>query len=191
MTVRKINHRSLSEIKDDFRVVKATDTINKKGLEASYMVSYWVARTGKPHTIVEDLILPAAADMAGTMLGEKANKNYTDNVFIKQHCFTTHPWHGRRCFETITALHTFTFKSFSRRSYPEPVNDMRYSWMSQQGLAEHLVYVRYIYEGWIKFKKCNTMIRVLFKLCRVGPYVFRDSIKMNSKCWFHTAKCIV
>ena len=50
-------------------VQKATDTINKKGLEGSYMVSYRVARTGKPHTIVEDLILPAAADMAGTMLG--------------------------------------------------------------------------------------------------------------------------
>ena len=51
-------------------LIKATDNI-KKGLEASYMVSYQVARTGKPHTIVEDLILPAAVDMAGTMLGEK------------------------------------------------------------------------------------------------------------------------
>ena len=60
--------------KDDFRVVrriKASDTINKKGLEASYMVSYRVARTGKPH-IVEEFILPAAAVM--TMLGEKAKK---------------------------------------------------------------------------------------------------------------------
>jgi hypothetical protein len=33
-----------------------------------------VARTGRPHTIVEDLILPAAADMAGTTLGEKSKK---------------------------------------------------------------------------------------------------------------------
>jgi hypothetical protein len=67
----------LSENKDYFRVVKrikATDTINKKRLEASYMVRYRVARTGKPHTIVEDFILPAAVDMAGTMLGEKATK---------------------------------------------------------------------------------------------------------------------
>jgi hypothetical protein len=31
-----------------------------------------VARTDKPHTIVEDLILPATVDMAGTKLGEKA-----------------------------------------------------------------------------------------------------------------------
>jgi hypothetical protein len=54
--------------------IKATDTIHKKGLEVSYMVSYRVARTGKPHIIVEEFILPAAADMAGTMLGEKAKR---------------------------------------------------------------------------------------------------------------------
>jgi hypothetical protein len=40
------------------------------------MVSYWLARTGKPHTIVEDFIIPAAVDIAGTMLGEKAKKLY-------------------------------------------------------------------------------------------------------------------
>jgi hypothetical protein len=33
-----------------------------------------VARTGKPHTIEEDLVLPADTDMAGTILGEKAQK---------------------------------------------------------------------------------------------------------------------
>ena len=38
------------------------------------MVSYRAAWTGKPHTIMEDLILPVAEDMAGTMLGEKAKK---------------------------------------------------------------------------------------------------------------------
>ena len=38
------------------------------------MVSYRLARTGKHHTIVEALILPAAVDMGGTMLGEKAQK---------------------------------------------------------------------------------------------------------------------
>ena len=39
------------------------------------MMSYRVARTDKPHTIVGDLIISAAADMDGTMLGEKAKKN--------------------------------------------------------------------------------------------------------------------
>jgi hypothetical protein len=44
----------MGDNKDDFRVVRrieATDTINKKGLQASYMVSYRVARTRKSHTI--------------------------------------------------------------------------------------------------------------------------------------------
>jgi hypothetical protein len=36
------------------------------------MVNYQVARTGKSHNIVEDVILPAAEDIAGTMLGENA-----------------------------------------------------------------------------------------------------------------------
>ena len=53
------------------------------------MVSYRVARTGKPHTIVEDLILPAAMDMAGTMLGEKAQKTIqtmpSSNNTVSQH----------------------------------------------------------------------------------------------------------
>jgi hypothetical protein len=44
-----------------------------------------VAKTGQTHTIVEDFTLPAAVGMAGTMLGEKAKKYYTDNTFIKQH----------------------------------------------------------------------------------------------------------
>ena len=65
--------------------IKATDAIYKKGLEASHMVIYRVARKGKPHTIVEDLILPADVDMAGG----KGQINYTDSAFIKQHCFTT------------------------------------------------------------------------------------------------------
>jgi hypothetical protein len=50
------------------------------------MVSDQVARTGN-HTIVEDLILPAAADMAGTMLGEKAQKTIQT---MSSHCFTVH-----------------------------------------------------------------------------------------------------
>jgi hypothetical protein len=61
--------------------IKARDAINKKGLEESYMVTYRVARTGKPHITVEDFILPAAADLSGTTLGEKAkNKLYRQRL---------------------------------------------------------------------------------------------------------------
>ena len=68
--------RELRRLSSSKTCIKAADTINKKGLEVSYMVSYRVARTGKHHTIVEDLILPAATDMAGTMLGKGPKKLY-------------------------------------------------------------------------------------------------------------------
>jgi hypothetical protein len=44
------------------------------------MVSYQVARTGEPHTIVEDFTLPAATDLSGTMLGEKAKRKTTQTM---------------------------------------------------------------------------------------------------------------
>ena len=56
--------RELRLLSSSKTCIKATDAINKKALESSYMVSYRVARTGKHHTIVEDLSLPASADMA-------------------------------------------------------------------------------------------------------------------------------
>jgi len=45
-----------------------------KAMIASYKVAYRVAKCKKPHTIAEDLILPAAIEMATTMLGEEAGK---------------------------------------------------------------------------------------------------------------------
>ena len=78
---------------------------NKKGLLASYMVSYRVARTGKPHTIVEDFIIPAAVDMAGTTLKEKTPKNIqpisSSNNTVSRRISDM----AERCFETITASH--------------------------------------------------------------------------------------
>ena len=142
MPIWKISHwsfceRELRQLLSSKTCIKATDTINKKGLKESYMVSYRVTRTDKPITIVEYLIIPAVMDMAGTMLGEKAKKNFTDNVFIKQHCFTTHQWHGRRCFETITG--SLTCNEFYALQLDESTDVM--------SLAQLLVYVRYFYGG--------------------------------------------
>ena len=71
---QEIFERELRRLSNSKTCIKATDTINKKGLEASYIVSYRGARTSKPHTIGEDLILPAAPAMAGTILGGKDQK---------------------------------------------------------------------------------------------------------------------
>jgi len=48
--------------------------IPSKALLASYKVAYQVAKCKKPHTIAEQLILPAAMDMVSIMLWEAAAK---------------------------------------------------------------------------------------------------------------------
>jgi hypothetical protein len=45
-----------------------------KAVEASYKVSLRTAKAGKPHTTGESLLLPAAKDMASSVLGEKVAK---------------------------------------------------------------------------------------------------------------------
>ena len=87
---REFFERELRGLSTSKTCIRETDTVNRKGLEASYMVSYRVAKTGKPHTIVEDLILPAVHRYGWGNVGGKGKKNYTDNAFIKQHCFTTY-----------------------------------------------------------------------------------------------------
>ena len=44
---------------------------NEKLIRASYLVALRVARAMKPHTIAEDLILPATIDMCETVLDRK------------------------------------------------------------------------------------------------------------------------
>lgn len=52
--------------------VQSFTTTNKQALEASYLVSLRIAQTGKPHTIGETLILPAAKDLVTSILGQAA-----------------------------------------------------------------------------------------------------------------------
>ena len=41
---------------------------------ASFKVAYRIAKRKKPHTIAEELVLPAALDLIPTMIGESAQK---------------------------------------------------------------------------------------------------------------------
>lgn len=50
-------------------------SVKESTLLASYKVAYRVAKAGKPHTIAENLILPAALDMVEIMVSkQEANK---------------------------------------------------------------------------------------------------------------------
>ncbi|XP_072380939.1 zinc finger MYM-type protein 6-like [Diabrotica undecimpunctata] len=60
-------------------IAKATKK-NDKGLLASYKVSFLIAKSGKPHTIGEELILPAVNEIVDTMLGPSQASHITDAV---------------------------------------------------------------------------------------------------------------
>ncbi|GFX51715.1 protein FAM200B [Trichonephila clavipes] len=49
-------------------------SVNEKALLTSYKVSYKIARCKKPHTIAEELILPAAIEIVETMFGDNFAK---------------------------------------------------------------------------------------------------------------------
>lgn len=64
--------RKLNEFKSSQDTMRKASTTSAKALEASYAVSLLVAKAKKPFTIAEELLLPAAAVLAETMLDKNA-----------------------------------------------------------------------------------------------------------------------
>uniref|UniRef100_A0A8C1XSL1 Uncharacterized protein n=1 Tax=Cyprinus carpio TaxID=7962 RepID=A0A8C1XSL1_CYPCA len=67
-------HRKYSEIQKSQGKLKAATQMSSSSLLASYEVSLVVAKSIKPYSIAEKLIVPAAAILAETMLDKKAAK---------------------------------------------------------------------------------------------------------------------
>ncbi|GFT07589.1 SCAN domain-containing protein 3 [Trichonephila clavipes] len=59
---------------DKRNFLKKTLSVNEKALLTSYKVSYKIPRCKKPHTIAEELILPAAIEIVETMFGDNFAK---------------------------------------------------------------------------------------------------------------------
>lgn len=66
--------RKSRELKHQSTALLSRASVPTKALLASYKVAYRVAKCKKPHTIAEELILPAALDMVSVMIGESAAK---------------------------------------------------------------------------------------------------------------------
>jgi hypothetical protein len=63
------------ELRQSIKLIKkiATSSCNENAVKASYEESMLIAKARKPHTIAEELILPAA--MVSAMVGEKEAKD--------------------------------------------------------------------------------------------------------------------
>lgn len=66
--------RKRKELKQEKRIFFNNASIPNNALIASYKVAFRIAKCKKPHTIAEELILPAALDMVNIMIGESAGK---------------------------------------------------------------------------------------------------------------------
>ncbi|KAL1268682.1 hypothetical protein QQF64_034045 [Cirrhinus molitorella] len=74
---REFFENKLKDYQQRKKVIESTYVMggkNEKAVTASYEVSRLIATSGKPHTIGEDLILPAAKQMVSIMLGNNAVK---------------------------------------------------------------------------------------------------------------------
>ncbi|XP_050523076.1 protein FAM200B-like [Daktulosphaira vitifoliae] len=67
--------RKLKALSQQQNTMIQVSSVNESALLASYKVAYRVAKAGKPHTIAENLILPAALYMVEIMVSkQEANK---------------------------------------------------------------------------------------------------------------------
>ena len=64
--------RKLRDMKSQVSTISKFTQLPSKALLASYLVAHRIAKSKKPHGIAEELILPAAIDLASTMIGEGA-----------------------------------------------------------------------------------------------------------------------
>ncbi|KAK4879275.1 hypothetical protein RN001_007421 [Aquatica leii] len=76
--------------------------LNESALLASYRVAFRVAKAGKPHTIAENLILPAVLDIAEIMFGKQEIEKLK-SVPLQQHHSTQNKRYGdcQRLMEEI------------------------------------------------------------------------------------------
>ena len=63
--------RKLNDMKRQVSTISKFTQFPSKALLASYQVAHRIAKCKKPHSIAEELILPAAIDLATTMIGER------------------------------------------------------------------------------------------------------------------------
>nr|CAH7768700.1 unnamed protein product [Callosobruchus chinensis] len=80
--VTRIFHKKVAECTKQKSVFTQQTSVPSNALLSSFKVAYRVAKCKKPHTIAEELILPAAVDMVNIMLGESAGKTFQRYLYL-------------------------------------------------------------------------------------------------------------
>ena len=116
--------------------ITAFATANEKALRASYMVALRIARTRKPHTIAEELILPAAVDMCEALLG----KAYSEKLKVIPLSDNTV---SRRIDDMAEDILIQLITRLQKVKFAIQIDEST----DIASVAQLLVYVRYIWDG--------------------------------------------
>ncbi|XP_039877592.1 zinc finger BED domain-containing protein 5-like [Simochromis diagramma] len=136
---REYFERQLKSLLTSKTCIQVPDLMNKNRLQASYMVSYRVAKNSKPHTFVEDLILPAALDMVGTIWGKRQKKT-----------IQSIPSSNNTVSRRINAMSENLLQQLLLRIRHSEFYAIQLDESTDVAGLVHLLYVRYIHEGTIK-----------------------------------------
>lgn len=111
--------------------------VNEKVMHASYLISLRIAKAGKPHTIGENLVLPAIKDTVGVMFGDKFSKDVEtiplSNDTVTRRINDMSQWTENRLIERASKSRFFSLQL-------DESTDV-------QGLCQLLVFIRYIWNN--------------------------------------------
>ena len=117
----------------------STNSKNMTAIEASYLVALRIAKAKKPHTIAEELLLPATKDIVRVMLGaeyvNKLNTTSLSNITV-----------SRRIDDMSANIMEQIIQEM--KSAPLGIFSIQLDESTDvANCSQLLVYVRYIYEG--------------------------------------------
>lgn len=155
-------------------MTQASQTVNEKATEASYLVSYKIAQTGESHTIAETLIKPCTFELVKCMLDEKSAKQISVVPLSNDTV-------ARRIKDLAENVKTELISRLKCRKFALQMDEST----DVAGLAVLLVFVRYQYEHSIeedlllcKALETNTTGEEIFKL--VNSYLNQNEIPWDN-----------
>ncbi|KAL4126484.1 hypothetical protein QTP88_010706 [Uroleucon formosanum] len=137
MTPEHMEQYILKELKTSKTKIKQFTKVNEKVMHASYLISLRIAKAGKPHTIGENLVLPAIKDAVGVMFGDKSSKDVEmiplSNDTVERRINEMSQWTEDELIQRVRKSSFFSLQL-------DESTDV-------QGLCQLLVFIRYIWNN--------------------------------------------